>query len=122
MGTKCLLLALVFLSFAFINEANAQVELRGEISGRIVTEMGRSVRRVSVLVMDLNTLETRTVVSNDFGYFVVDDLQFGSTFLVNASSGRYYFAFPFQTVNLDLVSRQVNFIAAEFPVALPKAP
>ncbi|MBK8150186.1 MAG: carboxypeptidase regulatory-like domain-containing protein [Acidobacteria bacterium] len=122
MGTKCLLLALVFLSFAFINEANAQVELRGEISGRIVTEMGRSVRRVSVLVMDLNTLETRTVVSNDFGYFVVDDLQFGSTFLVNASSGRYYFAFPFQTVNLDLVSRQVNFIAAEIPVALPKAP
>ncbi len=122
MGTKCLLLALVFLSFAFINEANAQVELRGEISGTIVTETGRSVRRVSVLVMDLNTLETRTVVSNDFGYFVVDDLQFGSTFLVNASSGRYYFAFPFQTVNLDLVSRQVNFIAAEFPVALPKAP
>jgi hypothetical protein len=64
--------------------------------------------------MDLNTLETRTVMTNHFGYYRVRDLQFGSIFIVGVKSKSYYFASPFQTVILDLVTREVMFTGSKF--------
>lgn len=102
---------IVVISLCFAVAADAQIDIRGEINGRVMTDDKRPARRVSILVMDLTTLDQRNVITNDFGYFRIRDLQFGNTFLIGAKSKSYDFAFPFQTVRLDLISREVLFIA-----------
>lgn len=109
---RCLItFGIVVISLFFAVASDAQIDIRGEISGRVTTDDGRPARRVSILVLDLTTLDQRNVITNDFGYFRVRDLQFGNTFLVGAKSKSWDFAFPFQTVRLDLISREVLFIA-----------
>ncbi|HNU07829.1 MAG TPA: carboxypeptidase-like regulatory domain-containing protein [Pyrinomonadaceae bacterium] len=102
---------IVVISLCFAVAADAQIDIRGEINGRVMTDDKRPARRVSILVMDLTTLDQRNVITNDFGCFRIRDLQFGNTFLIGAKSKSYDFAFPFQTVRLDLISREVLFIA-----------
>lgn len=99
--------------------ASAQLDIRGEIKGRVTTDDGRPARRVSIMVMDLTTLDRRDVITNDFGYFRVRDLQFGNTFVVGAKSKNYFFTFPFQNVTLDLISREVVFTASRFESTVP---
>ncbi len=101
--------------------ASAQLDIRGEINGRVTTDDGRPARRVSIMVMDLTTLDRRDVMTNDFGYFRVRDLQFGNTFVVGARSKSYLFTFPFQTVRLDLISREVLFTASRFESIAPES-
>lgn len=113
-----LLIVAAFVSIAFVSDASGQIDIRGEITGRIMTDTGTPARRANVMVMDLTTLETRNVITNDFGYFRVNDLQFGNTFLVGASGKRYHFAFPYQTVTLNLISREVFFTANRFDPAV----
>lgn len=115
MRTLGFLIFAVVLSFACASTTRAQLDIRGEINGRILTDDGKPARRVSVMVMDLTTLETRDVITNDFGYYRVRDLQFGNTFIVGAKGKSYYFPIPYQTVTLNLITREVMFTAAKFP-------
>ncbi len=122
MKTIGFLAAVAVLSFAFVSDARSQIDVRGQITGKVTDESGYGVKRVYVRAMNLTTLEVSSAITNDFGRFTVDDLQFGNIFLISVSSSRYYFASPFQTVNLDSISKRVLFVASDFPVSLPKAP
>ena len=115
MQTLKLLIVAVIISLAFVSATSAQIEIRGEINGRIMTDDNKPARRVNIMVMDLTTLEVRNVISNDFGYYRVRDLRFGNVFIVGANGKGYYFAIPFQTVTLNLITREVMFTASKFP-------
>lgn len=121
MKTRRFLLSAVFLTFAFIGSANAQLDLRGSIAGEVMVDSGEMAKRVAVAVLDLNTLDVQTTVTNDFGYFEFNELQFGSTFIVSVRSNRYAFAFPYQTIILGEPSRKIRFFGSSSPANLLQA-
>lgn len=92
MKLKNFVLAFVFLSFAAVAGVQAQLNnITGSISGRVVSIGGKSIRRASVSVINLTTLETQTRVTNDFGYFKFNNLPILDLYLVTVSSKRYFF-------------------------------
>ncbi len=121
MKTMRFLLSAVFLTFAFISSADAQLDLRGSIAGEVMVDSGEMAKRVAVVVMDLNTLDVQTTVTNDFGYFEFNDLQFGSTFIVSVRSNRYAFPFPYQTVILGAPVQKIRFVGSNTPINLWQA-
>lgn len=71
----------------------AQIPLagEGEISGRVVTQLGQGLSRVSIKVTDTQTNEVYTARTNQFGYFRIDNLAIGNTHLIEASKKGYTF-------------------------------
>ena len=61
------------------------------ISGRILTERGRGISRVTVTVLDTNTLESRSVRTNAFGYFNMQEMPVGDFYIISVSSKGYWF-------------------------------
>jgi hypothetical protein len=61
-----------------------------EVSGRILTPDGRGLRNASVSMVDANGI-TRTVTSSSFGYYRLDDVEAGGTYIVRVVSRRYRF-------------------------------
>lgn len=98
MKLKNFVLAFIFLSFAAVINAQAQFDVTGSISGRVMSIGGRSIRRATVNVINLTTLETQTRVTNDFGYFKFNNLPILDLYLVTVSSKRYSFTFSNQLV------------------------
>ena len=98
MKLKNFVLAFIFLSFAAVINAQAQFDVTGSISGRVMSIGGRSIRRATVNVINLTTLETQTRVTNDFSYFKFNNLPILDLYLVTVSSKRYSFTFSNQLV------------------------
>ncbi|CAN5230400.1 hypothetical protein BH10ACI1_BH10ACI1_27580 [soil metagenome] len=61
------------------------------ISGRVVTQDGRAIAKARVSITNPNG-ETRTVLTNSFGYYQFEDVEVGETYTINVSSKRYTFA------------------------------
>jgi len=99
MKLKNFVLAFIFLSFAAVTGVQAQFEnITGSINGRVMSIGGRGIRRATVNVINLTTLETQTRVTNDFGYFKFNNLPILDLYLVTVSSKRYTFTFSNQLV------------------------
>lgn len=111
MKLKNIVLAGVFLCFAAVLNAQAQFDITGSINGRVVSGGGGGIRRASVTVINLQTLETKTRLTNDFGYFKFDDLPILDLYLVTVSSKRNFFTFPNQLVRFTAIEHQLTFTA-----------
>ncbi|MGE3465895.1 MAG: cohesin domain-containing protein, partial [Pyrinomonadaceae bacterium] len=83
---------------------------RASISGRVLTGMGRGIGSARVTVVD-NAGNQRSVMTSSFGYFEINDLEMGETYIVSVSSRRYRFA-P-QTVSLSGSAISLDIIAQE---------
>jgi len=70
------------------------------ISGQVVTAEGAGIRNARVVVSGDTLLEPRTVTTGTFGYFMVDGLQAGETYVVTVNSQRYTFTAPSRVYNL----------------------
>lgn len=81
------------------------------LSGRVISSTGRGLARVTISVLGGNLSSERKVMTNQFGYFIVDDLQAGLTYIVTASSKRYFFSNQTQIVNLGDDFGDLNFVA-----------
>lgn len=99
MKLKNFVLAFIFLSCAAVINAQAQFEyITGSINGRVVSIGGRGIRRATVKVINLTTLDAQTRVTNDFGYFKFNNLPILDLYLVTVSSKQYSFTFSNQLV------------------------
>lgn len=78
------------------------------IGGRVLTETGSGVARAHVS-LTAPTGDTRTVLTNGFGYYRFDNLPAGETYIVTVSSKRYLFQ-P-RVVNADDEVTDLDFIA-----------
>ena len=81
------------------------------ISGRVTDTNGRAIRGASITVQGMDGV-VRRAMTNTFGYYRIDGLQVGESFVVTASARRYAFAAPTQFVNLVDNISDLNFTAA----------
>lgn len=109
MKFKDFVLALIFLSVAAAANAQAQFDSIGSINGRVVSADGRAIRRAAVTVINLQTLQTQTRTTNDFGYFRFGNLPLTDLHLVTVHSKKYFFTFSSQLVQFSTVEHNLIF-------------
>ena len=73
----------------------------------------QGLRRVNVTLLNTATGETRSAVTNTFGYYNFNDIPSGAAYVVTVSSRRYTFSNPSQVVNVSDNVSELNFIANE---------
>lgn len=109
MKLKNFVLAFIFLSFAAAVNTQAQFDITGSIGGRVVSIGGRGIRRATVNVMNLTTLETQIRVTNDFGYFKFNNLPIFDLYLVAVRSKSYFFTNSNQLVQFTALEHNTIF-------------
>jgi len=91
----------------FVGSTAAQAS----ISGRVTTAGGIGIRNAKIVVTG-NSLTTPIVASTgSFGYFMIDGLQSGETYVVTVNSKRYTFSAPSRVVSLVDNIVDADFIA-----------
>lgn len=70
------------------------------ISGRVTSAEGYGLRRVAVTVEGGNLAAPRTVFTNTFGNYTLNDLEAGGVYVVSVRSKRYVFEVPDRVVQL----------------------
>jgi hypothetical protein len=80
------------------------------IGGRVTTAEGRGVRQAQITLTDQNG-ETRTALTNAFGYYRFEDVRAGATCIVTARAKRHIFINPTQVLTVAEEIMNVNFAA-----------
>lgn len=81
------------------------------VQGRIVTANGRGIFKAVVTMTD-NEGNTRTMLTNPFGYYRFTNVQSGATYVFGVSHKIYQFAVPFQSLTLVGDEENLNFVSA----------
>lgn len=80
------------------------------ISGRALTADYRGVSSAILTLWDLETGEQRVVITNQFGYYAINDVEVGKPYLLSISHKRYSFADSTRSINLVDQLADMNFI------------
>lgn len=100
-----------------VTPTNGSVTLLGpsaalaSISGKVATSTGRGVQNAIVTVSGGGLLTPRIARTGSFGYFTIEDLQAGETYVVSVNSKRFVFAAPSRVVTLADSVDGIDFIA-----------
>ena len=81
------------------------------ISGRVTTSDGHGIRNARVVVTGNSLPIPRVVTTGSLGYFSLDGLQTGQTYVVTVSSQRYTFSTPSRVISLVDNVADANFVA-----------
>ena len=81
------------------------------LGGRVLTADGRGIRNATVVVTGNSLLITRYVKTGSFGYYTVDGLRAGETYIVTINSKRFTFQTPSRVVSLLDNLTDVDFVA-----------
>jgi hypothetical protein len=80
------------------------------VSGRVTTTSGRGIRNVVITMTDSNG-NTRTATTTSFGYFRLDDVAAGETYIFAARGKRFSFGQNTQVHSITEDTSNINFIA-----------
>lgn len=84
----------------------------GTISGRVTDANGAGIRNATITISGVGLVEPIRVVTGSFGYFSVDNLEIGQTYLVSLrASKRYEFPNTIRLVTLADSVQEVDFTA-----------
>ncbi len=82
------------------------------ISGRVMTADGRGIKGASITLSTANGPERNLrVITGTFGYYRLDDLRVGETYVLTVGAKRYAFANPSRVVSLDDEVSDADFTA-----------
>lgn len=84
------------------------------ISGRVSTAEGAGIRNARIVVSGNSLPENRVVTTGSFGYFSVDGLIAGETYVVTVNSQRYTFQAPSRVYHLVDNITDADFVADPF--------
>lgn len=70
------------------------------IGGRVVDAGGAGLRNITVTLSGGNLLTPRTTLTSSFGYFTLDDVLAGETYILSVENKKYSFQQPTQVVLL----------------------
>jgi hypothetical protein len=81
------------------------------VSGRILTADGRGITNARVVVTGNTLAEPRTALTGGFGYYTIDGLQAGETYIVTVGSKRFTFQVPSRVIHLVDTVTDLDFVA-----------
>jgi len=81
------------------------------ISGRVTTADGQGIRNAKVVVTGNSLSEPRVVSTGTMGFYSIDGLQGGETYVVTVNSQRYTFSVPSRVISLVDNIADANFTA-----------
>jgi hypothetical protein len=84
------------------------------ISGRVSTAEGNGIRNARIVVTGNSLPEARVVTTGSFGYYSVDGLTAGETYVVTVNSQRYTFSMPSRVYHLVDNLTDADFVADPF--------
>lgn len=86
---------------------------RVSVSGRVTTADGRGIRNAIVTISDSNgnVRQTRT---GSFGYYQFDEIEVGSTYVLEIAGKRYVFPNPTRTLVVTDELTNIDFIAEQY--------
>ncbi len=85
---------------------------RVSAGGRVTDEFGNGLARTSLTIFNTNNSESRTVVSNSFGYYRFDDLEVGNFYIITAYNRKYTFETNTQSFVLNDAVENLDFRAS----------
>ncbi len=94
--------------FKFVNLRNRPTAASVTVRGRVLSPFGRGVSRSRVMITD-STGQTRTVMTNPFGFYTFGNIEVGGTYILQVRDKRYTYT-P-QAISLTEEATDVNFIA-----------
>ena len=93
------------------DEFVAPVAANASVSGRVSAANGYGIRNAVIEVAGGNLTEPRYVRTSSFGYYQVDDLEVGETYVLTVQSKRFVFANPSIVLTVQENVGEVNFEA-----------
>jgi hypothetical protein len=111
MKSKNFIMAIVLLCLISVVNLHAQLDINGQITGKVADANGVGIKQIHVFAMNLTTLDTQVQMTNNFGNFKFEGLTLGSLYLLQVSSVRHTFTFRTQTVNMNSVTKHAFFTA-----------
>ena len=84
------------------------------ISGRVTTADGRGMSGAAITISGGNLERPRIARASSFGYYSIDDLDSGETYVVSVGSKRFTFAVPSRVVSLTDSVSDLDFVADPF--------
>ena len=81
------------------------------ITGRVTDGYGRAISSAAITVQDFNGT-TKVVLTNTFGYYRIEGLEAGQTYVLSVSSRRHTFANASMVINLGDNFDGANFVAS----------
>lgn len=70
------------------------------VSGQVVRDDGRALRNIRVVLRNATTGETRTTLTNAFGYYMFTDVEVGEFYILGIQNKRY--SFPNSPLSFNL--------------------
>ncbi|CAN5522130.1 hypothetical protein BH10ACI3_BH10ACI3_18250 [soil metagenome] len=89
----------------------APTAANASISGRVLTADGSGLRNAEVTITGNSLTTPRRVTTSSFGYYSVDGLQVGETYVVTVGSKRFTFQAPSQVISLVDSVTDADFVA-----------
>lgn len=83
------------------------------VYGQALDAMGRGISRAEVTILNVDTQETRTALTNGFGRFKFPELQVGNLYIVTIQHKRYNFKPNSQAFNLLGDKDDVDFVGID---------
>ncbi len=81
------------------------------VAGRVTTTDGRGIKNVSVVVSGNRLPQPVRAITGPFGYYQIDDLEAGETYIVTVNSKRFAFRVPSRVITLTDNILDVDFVA-----------
>lgn len=100
-----------------VTPTNGQINLIGpssataSIAGRVTASDGRGVQNAVMTISGGNLSSPRTARTASLGYFSVDGLDVGQTYVVTVNSKRFAFAMPSRVISLTDSVSNADFVA-----------
>lgn len=94
-------------------EAVPPTAANASISGRVITADGRGITNVWIIISGGSLSQPRTIRTSSFGYYRVEDLPAGETYVLEIRAKRYSFTNPTRIISLTEDASEQNFIADE---------
>jgi hypothetical protein len=98
------------LSVTGATQPNGPTAAHVSVGGRVVNAIGRGIYGVRVSIAG-STGETRTAMTNPFGYYSFDDVEVGQGYTLQVSDKRYQFTNPTQFITVFDAVEDLNFVA-----------
>ncbi len=96
----------------FTNLQLSPTAANASVNGRVLAMDGRGISRAKLTILNVNTSEVRTVYSNSFGHFSVDELPVGHFYVVSVDHKRYKFENPEISFTLDDSISNLEFLGS----------